>query len=175
MDIRLDSVELREAFFIEVYQKSFPAVARHVAKMGGSVEEAQDIFQDALVAYYEKIVSGNQSIANGHAYIFGIAKNLWLQQYKNGSKNSLLQSQGSFVENEETPSTEKVLHYLATAGKKFMELLKAYYYDHMSVENVVSAFGYSGKRPATVAKYKCLEKVRETVKQKSLDYADFIE
>lgn len=175
MDIRLDSVELREAFFIEVYQKSFPAVARHVAKMGGSLDEAQDIFQDALVAYYEKVVSGNQDIVNGHAYIFGIAKNLWLQQYKNGNKNSLFQTQGGFEENEEAPSTEKVLHYLATAGKKCMELLKAYYYDHMSVENVVSAFGYSGKRSATVAKYKCLEKVRETVKQKSLDYADFIE
>jgi len=175
MDIKLDTIELREAFFIEVYQKSFPAVARHIAKMGGSPEEAQDIFQDALVAYYEKAVSGDESIDNGHAYIFGIAKNIWLQHYKNGSRNRLLQTQENSCDNDETPSTEKVLHYLATAGKKCMELLKAYYYERMTADSIVSVFGYSGKRSATVAKYKCLEKVRETVKQKSLDYADFIE
>lgn len=175
MDIKLDTIELREAFFIEVYQKSFPSVARHIAKMGGSPEEAQDIFQDALVAYYEKAVSGEESVANGHAYIFGIAKNLWLQHYKNNSRNRLLQAPDNSCDNDETPSTEKVLHYLATAGKKCMELLKAHYYDHMALDTIVFAFGYSGKRSATVAKYKCLEKVKETVKQKSLDYADFIE
>ncbi|MET4141004.1 hypothetical protein [Pedobacter sp. UYP1] len=56
-----------------------------------------------------------------------------------------------------------------------MELLKAYYYDHLPADHVVTLFGYSSTHSATVAKYKCLEKVRETVKQKSLHYADFIE
>jgi hypothetical protein len=39
---------------------------------------------------------------------------------------------------------------------------------------VAETFGFSGVRSATVQKYKCIEKVRETVKQKALTYEDFL-
>jgi DNA-directed RNA polymerase specialized sigma24 family protein len=45
----------REALFMKLYQEAFPLVARHVSKMGGSFDEAKDIFQNALVVYYEKV------------------------------------------------------------------------------------------------------------------------
>jgi len=173
---RLSTVELREAFFLALYKKAFPVVARYVARMGGSLEEAQDIFQDTLVIYYEKVASAQAGIiVNEKAYLLGIAKRLWLQHYKTGLKNQPLNDFDIEAVPDEQPATGKILHYLETAGKKCMELLKAYYYDHLPVGDVATLFGYSGTHSATVAKYKCLEKVRETVKQNSLSYADFIE
>ncbi|WP_158992915.1 RNA polymerase sigma factor [Mucilaginibacter sp. L196] len=173
---RLSTVKLRETFFLALYKKAFPVVARYVARMGGSIEEAQDIFQDALVIYYEKVASAQaEIIVNEKAYLLGVAKKLWLQHYKAGLKNLPLNDFDIEVVPDEQPATNKILHYLETAGKKCMELLKAYYYDHLPVGDVATLFGYSGTHSATVAKYKCLEKVRETVKQNSLNYADFIE
>lgn len=78
-------------------------------------------------------------------------------------------------EETETPSSGKVLRYLETAGQKCMDMLKAFYYDKLSVKDIATLFGYSGERSATVQKYKCLEKVRDTVKQKALTYEDFLE
>jgi DNA-directed RNA polymerase specialized sigma24 family protein len=173
---KLSTVELREAFFMALYKKAFPNFARYVARMGGSLEEAQDIFQDTLVIYYEKIASAQaEIIVSEKAYLLGIAKNIWLQRYKANSRNQPLSDFDIEIVPDEQLATGKILHYLETAGKKCMELLKAYYYDGLSVDNVATLFGYSGTHSATVAKYKCLEKVRETVKQNSLNYADFIE
>jgi len=173
---RLSTAEQREAFFIALYKKAFPTVARYLARMGGSFEEAQDIFQDTLVIYYEKVVSARaEIIVSEKAYLLGIAKKLWLQRYKASSRNQSLNDFDIEVLPDEQPSTDKILHYLETAGKKCMELLKSYYYDHLPAGAVTTLFGYSGTHSATVAKYKCLEKVRETVKQNSLNYADFIE
>jgi len=173
---RLPTVEQREAFFMALYKKAFPNVARYVAQMGGSLEEAQDIFQDTLVIYYEKVASAQtEIIVNEKAYLLGIAKRLWLQHYKASNKNQPLNDFDTEVVPDEQPATGKILHYLETAGKKCMELLKAYYYDCLPVGDVATLFDYSGTHSATVAKYKCLEKVRETVKQNSLNYADFIE
>jgi DNA-directed RNA polymerase specialized sigma24 family protein len=172
----LSTVQLREAFFITLYKKAFPAVARYVARMGGSLEQAQDIFQDALVIYYEKVTSAQaEIIVNERVYLSGIAKKLWLQHYKAGGKNQPLNDLDIEAATDEQLSTGKLLRYLETAGKKCMDMLKAYYYDSLRVDDVASLFGYSGTHSATVAKYKCLEKVRETVKQKSLSYADFVE
>jgi DNA-directed RNA polymerase specialized sigma24 family protein len=172
---RLSTVELREAFFLALYKKAFPNVARYIARMGGSLEEAQDIFQDTLVIYYEKFTSAQaEIILNEKAYLLGIAKKLWLQRHKAGSKNQPLNDFDIEAVPDEQFATGKILYYLETAGKKCMELLKAYYYDHLPIGNVAALFGYSGTHSATVAKYKCLEKVRETVKQNSLNYADFI-
>jgi len=173
---RLSTVQLREAFFMTLYKKAFSPVARYVQRMGGSLYEAQDIFQDTLIIYYEKVTSAQtEIILNEKAYLLGIAKKLWLQRYKAGSKNEPLHDYDTVVVPDEQLATGKILYYLETAGKKCMELLKAYYYDRMPVNEVTTLFGYSGTHSATVAKYKCLEKVRETVKQNSLNYADFIE
>jgi DNA-directed RNA polymerase specialized sigma24 family protein len=173
---RISTVKQREDFFMTLYKKAFPTVAQYIARMGGSLEEAQDIFQDTLVIYYEKIASAKAEIVvNENAYLFGIAKKLWLRRYNDGSKKPLLNDFDIEDMPDEILATGKILHYLETAGKKCMELLKAYYYDNLPVGNVATLFGYSSIHSATVAKYKCLEKVRETVKQNSLSYADFIE
>ena len=56
-----------------------------------------------------------------------------------------------------------------------MELLRSFYYDQQPLTDIAGKFGFSGVRSATVQKYKCLEKVRETIKERSLTYEDFID
>ena len=68
-----------------------------------------------------------------------------------------------------------VFIFLQTAGKKCMDLLRSFYYDHLPLQDAATLFGFSGVRSATVQKYKCLEKVRETVKEKALTYEDFLD
>jgi DNA-directed RNA polymerase specialized sigma24 family protein len=168
----------REKLFMALYKKAFPAVAKYVSKMGGSFDDAKDVFQDALVIYYEKLVT--QSVAlntNEQAYLLGIAKHLWAKRFKENILHTTLDAHDDdWMEDEVLqPSPAKLLHYLETAGQKCMELLKAFYYDNLPVNKIAELFGYSGVRSATVQKYKCMEKVRETIKEKSLAYEDFVE
>jgi DNA-directed RNA polymerase specialized sigma24 family protein len=170
----------REQLFVTLYKKAFPDVAKYVSKMGGAFDEAKDIFQDALIIYYEKAV--NNSIAvqtNEQAYLLGIAKHLWAKRFRENIRHTSLDNNlndDDFMEDENMePSPAKLLHYLETAGQKCMEILKAFYYDNLPANAIASLFGYNGVRSATVQKYKCLEKVRETIKEKSLAYEDFIE
>ncbi|KQM69644.1 RNA polymerase subunit sigma-70 [Pedobacter sp. Leaf216] len=170
------TVEMREAFFIALYKKAFSSVARYVAKMGGTLDEAQDIFQDTLVIYYEKIISANaETIVNEQAYLLGIAKKLWLQHYKKSMLSQPLNDFDIQADTDVQHASHKILHYLETAGRRCMDLLQAFYFDNLPVAKLAGRFGYSGVHSATVAKYKCLEKVRESVKQNLLNYADFIE
>ena len=176
------TAEARTQLFIDLYQCAFPAVARFVSRRGGSLEEAQDIFQDTLVIYYEKTVAQASdlppTVHSEIAYLLGIARHRWIKKYRRNAWEVSLEEGDAFSwtdEKTETPSRRKLLGFLSVAGKKCMELLRAFYYDQRPLHEVADTFGYAGVRSATVQKYKCLEKVRTTVREKSLSYEDFLE
>ncbi|MDN3584073.1 RNA polymerase sigma factor [Mucilaginibacter flavus] len=180
----MDAVKLqeqagqRQELFIALYKKVFPAVAKYVARCGGSFDEAKDVFQDALLSYYEKTAETGLSIHNSDsAYIYGTARFLWIKRYKQAAQSSFLDESleaNTPTELASVPDENKLLHFLATAGKRCMDLLRSFYYDKLPMTEVAQTFGFSGVRSATVQKYKCIEKVRETVKQQALTYEDFL-
>jgi len=158
-----------------LYKSTFPIVAKYVSRMGGNLDEAKDVFQDALLVYYEKIHLTETPLNNAIGYLFGTAKNLWLKRYGQSSPSLPLDQVDIALTTEESPSSARLFRFLEIAGRKCLELLKSFYYDQMSLQEIADEYGYSGVRSATVQKFKCLEKVRESVKEKSLVYDDFME
>ncbi|MDB4926889.1 sigma-70 family RNA polymerase sigma factor [Mucilaginibacter sp.] len=167
--------EKRQELFTGLYKQAFPVVAKYISRMGGSFDEAKDVFQDALIIYYEKAIAAQTALNNDTAYLVGTAKYLWIKRYKENNQNIPLDNIDCSVDEDEYLSSNRLMRFLETAGKKCMELLKGFYYDKQSLTELANEFGYSGVRSATVQKYKCLEKVRETIKEKALTYDDFME
>lgn len=166
----------REKLFIKLYKEVFPTAARYVSKMGGSFDEAKDVFQDALVIWYEKTAAGSLTIkSNEKAYLTGIAKHLWLKKHKESCRYTPLDGFDAENEDHAQVSDSKLLGFLQTAGQKCMDLLRSFYYDQLPLTDIAEKFGFSGVRSATVQKFKCLEKVRETVKEKAMTYEDFVD
>lgn len=178
----LKDPQQREMRFEHLYEEAFPVVADIVSKQGGSFHDAKDIFQDALIIFYEKNVSGELNIKlSDEAYVVGIAKHLWIKKFK--SRYRLLSF--DFLEKEirlpqdyfemETKKTNRLLHLLEVAGKKCIELLRSIYYDKLSMNEVSKVHGFSNPHSASVQKYKCIEKIKVIVEQKSFNYEDFME
>jgi RNA polymerase sigma factor (sigma-70 family) len=166
--------------FEALYEKAFPSVAKFVAGMNGSFDDAKDIFQDALVIYYEKSARpGFQINSSPEAYLAGIAKHLWLRKFKTSIKNIPLDrsEKDIRISDEDMPAvnSDKLLNLLETTGKKCMDLLRAFYYEKLPVREIRQVFNYSSEHSATVQKYKCIEKIRAVVKSKSASYEDFTE
>ncbi len=166
----------RQLLFISLYKSAFPGVAKYISRLGGSFDEAKDVFQDALIVYFEKTAIQSSAFNNDTAYLVGIAKNLWLKRYRQSIQNlPITEVDLALHEPEEHPSSHRLMHFLSKAGQKCMDLLKSFYYDELPLNEIAQEFGYSGVHSATVQKYKCLEKVRTTIKEKALSYEDFME
>jgi DNA-directed RNA polymerase specialized sigma24 family protein len=170
----------REKTFMHLYEEVFPVVADLVSKQGGSLQDAKDIFQDALVIFYEKSVNGELRVTlSNEAYLVGIVKHLWIRKFKSGLRLiSLDHFEREIILPEDAITTSfnnRLLRLLEVSGKKCLELLKSIYYDNQSMDEVSRTFGFSGAHSASAQKYKCLEKMKDTVKQKSLQYGDFTE
>lgn len=172
--------EERDKLFEALYITAFPVVARFVGKMNGSLDDASDLFQDALVIYCEKVADpGFTTYISPEAYILGITKHLWMRKYTHDRKKVSLDIMESSITipNDYDPEVDsmQLLKLLATTGRKCMELLQAFYYEKISMKILAGKFGFGTERSATVQKYKCIEKIRDTIKEKSISYEDFIE
>lgn len=170
----------REKFFTDLYESAFPQVARFIRNRQGTLQDAKDIFQDALVIFYEKQLEKNLEVkVSDEAYVLGIVKHLWFKNYRQDRINVPLTTFETSITIPDdyfpTVSTEKLVQFLERAGKKCMDLLHAFYYNRNSINDIKNKFGYGSAHSATAQKFKCLQKIRDKVKEKSLGYDDFIE
>jgi RNA polymerase sigma factor (sigma-70 family) len=164
--------------FVQLYKEVFPVVVKYISRRQGTLEQAKDIFQDALIIYYEQVLSTEKQIEQTEkAYLFGIARHLWIHQFKLGVNYEPLSDKIELVENvnDERISDKRLMRLLMSAGERCVSLLKTFYYDKLSMTEVAERFGFRNERSATVQKFKCLEKVRDFIKEKTLDYEDFVE
>lgn len=150
-----------------LYRDAFPHAARIIRQLGGDQETARDLFHDAMIIYLEKSRNGTLQIETSpRAYLLGITKILWLKQHRdryvalNMMEHNLTVPADFYVPAKEVPLLER----LKSAGAKCMQLLQAFYYDRLSMQDIAEQFSYSSAHSATVQKFKCIEKIREQVK-----------
>lgn len=166
----------QQELFIRLYQSAFPGAASFIRKMGGSFDEAKDIFQDALLIYYEKIREQEfMPDESEHAYLVGICKHLWYKKHREQKAGIPLDANLDISEEPEPEVSSRLMRLVELSGKKCLDLLKAFYYDKLNMKELSQSFGFSGERSATVQKHKCLEKVRDEIQQRALNKADFYE
>lgn len=169
----------REQAFRQLYEQCYPKVALQVKRMGGTQEDARDIFQDTLIVFYEKVVQQQlPQVSQVEGYLMGIARHLWLHKCQQAQRLPLAELEEAQIPADFYDASKlqhRISRYLELAGQKCMELLKAFYYHEESLSEISRRFGYRNTRSATVQKFKCLEKVREEVKQKNESYASIVE
>lgn len=180
MNIATESKIIEQEKWISIYKNTFPSAAKWIASKGGSLEEAKDIFQETLIDIYEKNGWSELSdIQNEKAYFFTVLKNKWFKYFSHKQLKVSLEEfdSGAFLEEVSTNkvSERRLLSYLSKAGEKCMRLLSAFYFQKSSLGCIAEKFGFSGIRSATVQKHKCLQKVQLSIREKSLNYEDFLD
>ncbi|MGD1843950.1 MAG: RNA polymerase sigma factor [Salibacteraceae bacterium] len=169
------ALQSREALLKDWYLQLFPKVAAYIQRQGGDLEDAKEVFQESLIAYYEKqTLEKFQPRQSDEAYLFGIAKKKWLTHQARRQRLEEIGAHEIQEDPQEKPVAATLLAVLKQTSERCLNLLQAFYYENQSMQTLAQRFGYTSIRSATVQKYKCLEKVRDQVKQYAMTYEDFL-
>lgn len=161
----------RERALTQLYQRAFPAVRGLVQRQGGSEQDAQDVFQDALVVFYEQAVGGTLVLtAAASTYLVSIARHRWQHELRRRARlphEALADDSEDIAAEDPEASRESgvaVLDYVERLGAKCRNMLLSFYYFQQPLSQIAEANGYRSVRSATVQKFKCLERLRESVR-----------
>lgn len=109
----------REAAFRELYARHGKRVHAYcVRAMSASPEEAEDIFQDTFVRFYNAAQS-ERTMTNVPAFLLRIARNLCLN-HKRDSRPTLVLHDNDLHQKQQEYGTTELLHLITTA----LELLE---------------------------------------------------
>lgn len=174
------AAETGEDLFERVYVAAFPIFARFAASRNASLDDAKDVFHDAMVIFYEKTRDEAFRITvSPESYVIGIAKHLWIRKFHADRTQIHLSDMESSIaipsDFYPTVNERRLLQFVENAGRKCMELLRQFYYDKVSLREIATSLGYRSERSAAVQKFKCIDRMRETVKSKDIGYEDFLQ
>ena len=155
----------------QLYRQAFPAVRRLVQRQGGSAQDAQDVFQDALVVFYEQAAGGTLELtAAASTYLVGIARHRWQHELRRRARlpHELRPDDAEALATAEPEAAAEpafaVLDYVERLGAKCKAMLLDFYYFQQPLTQIAAANGYRSVRSATVQKFKCLERLRASVR-----------
>ncbi|MGI4737086.1 MAG: RNA polymerase sigma factor [Janthinobacterium lividum] len=154
-----------------LYRQGFPPVRRYIGRRGGSAQDAQDVFQDALVILYEQATSGTLLLtASASTYLLSVSRNLWHQELRRRARlpHEVLPAAWEPAAGEEgevlADPAFAVRDYVEQLGEKCKSLLLSFYYFQQPLTQLAETHGYRSVRSATVQKFKCLEQLRHAVR-----------
>lgn len=149
-----------------LYKKYYRMMTKMVISNSGTEDEAKDIFQDALVVFWQKARSGNLVMtAKISTYIYSVCQNLWRKELDRKKRLSNEEKDSPVSQDMDTPEKEKIIaKCLDQLGETCRKVLMYYYFDDMSMQDIADKLGFANTDTAKTKKYKCKQKLDELIK-----------
>lgn len=151
-----------------LYKKYYRMMTKIVISNSGTEQEAKDIYQDALIVFWQKSVSGNLILTSKiSTYLYSICKNLWRKELER--KKRLSNEEKDDLEFTDTDSAErsKIIHRcIDSLDETCRQVLMYYYFDGLSMQDIADKLGFANTNTSKTKKYKCKKKLDDLVKSK---------
>jgi RNA polymerase sigma factor (sigma-70 family) len=154
-----------------IYNQHYKMVQTLVLNNSGTIEDAKDIFQEAIVVLYEKTRSGN-FVLNCliKTYVYSVSRRLWLkrlqQQQKigpemNGAEEAIAVDEDLELHEQRNADFLLMEKAMSGLGEPCKSLLESYYLQKKSMVEIAADFGYTNADNAKNQKYKCLMRLKK--------------
>ena len=154
-----------------IYRENYNMVQALVLKNSGNIDDAKDIFQEAMIVLYERVQSEAFELnCQIKTYIYSVSKRLWLKRLVHQNRFLIadeaeqeIVNVEEEVEEHEKQHTEFVMmeRAMGSLGEPCKSLLEAFYMQKRTMQEIASNFGYTNAENAKNQKYKCLMRLKK--------------
>jgi RNA polymerase sigma factor (sigma-70 family) len=149
--------------------KYFPVVKKYVLANNGTKEDAEDVFQDALIILFTKVGEGSFVLTSSlNTFLFSICRLKWFDKLRLLKKDVIVSNELNDSEYEKYIGEDDKVKLMQLAfeklGSRCKELLYRFYYAKESMVKIAKEMKFSSDKLAKNQKYRCLEKTRELIK-----------
>jgi RNA polymerase sigma factor (sigma-70 family) len=159
-----------------LYRNHFEGLSYYITRNNGSRQDAEDIFQEVLVSFIELVQKnkfrGESSI---RTFLFSINRHCWLNELKRRGRS--LAREEKFEKGQERTETDtsqlmidlegkaEISKLVASLGETCRTILLLFYYEELSMKEILEATDYGNEQVVRNKKYKCLKQLEKMLNE----------
>lgn len=154
-----------------LYRKHYAMAVHLVCSNNGTEQEAKDIYQEAIIAFYERVQQSDFVLTcKIKTYIYAVCRRLWLKRLAEKKRVSapIAEAETFVGVEEEMMSIEenerrfsRMGEALSALGEPCRTIIEDFYIHDLSMEMISEKFGYTNADNAKNQKYKCLQRLKK--------------
>lgn len=158
-----------------LYETTLRKVRQYILKNNGSKDDANDIFQDAVVILFTQVRADKFNTSFSiDAFIYSVARNLWIDKSRRDKRFTNYDSTqqidyisddnshlDNLIETEKTNAMSLVFNQLDDKCKKILSYV---IYEKLSMREIKDKMGYTSEDVAKTNHYRCKQYLSKIVK-----------
>jgi RNA polymerase sigma factor (sigma-70 family) len=155
----------------ELYRTHYPMILNLVCTNSGTEQEAKDVYQEALIAFYEKVQLPEFMLTcQIKTYIYAVCRRIWLKRLSDKRRfRTSIDVGESFPEIEQEMDRiddmeskfQMISKSLDGLGEPCRSIIEEFYIHDLSMEAIRDRHGYTSAENAKNQKYKCLKRLKK--------------
>ncbi|MBL7723537.1 MAG: sigma-70 family RNA polymerase sigma factor [Chitinophagaceae bacterium] len=160
-----------------IYRSHFESLCWYVMNNSGSRQDAEDIFQEVVVNFIDMVQKdkfrGESTIKT---FLFSLNRYTWLNELKRRGRAMVREEKyergqervemdtSHFIADREGKS--EVLRIVGELGETCRKILLLFYYENMSMKEILDVTDYETEQVVRNKKYKCLKQLEQMIMEK---------
>jgi RNA polymerase sigma factor (sigma-70 family) len=155
----------------ELYKTHYQMIVNLICTNNGSEQEAKDVYQEAIMAFYERVQQENFVLTcKIKTFLYAVCRRLWLKRLheKKRFHGNIEESETFLGIDEEMVDMEEserkfgqMREAMEGLGEPCRGILEDFYIRDLSMEAISEKFGYTNADNAKNQKYKCLQRLKK--------------
>jgi RNA polymerase sigma factor (sigma-70 family) len=171
----MNEKDLLEPAILQLYQDHSEAAKAFIMSKGGTQQDADDIFQETIVSFIDSVQKKKfRQESEIRTFLISISKNLWYNEIRKRARAG--RREIIFEMDRDQPETEVIetIQYremkqqlnqmLQDLGESCRKILELFYYENLSMKDIVAHLHYENEQVVRNKKYKCLNQLTEKMK-----------
>jgi RNA polymerase sigma factor (sigma-70 family) len=160
----------------QIYLEHAAATSSFIMGKGGTEQDADDIFQETVVSFINTVQKGKfRQESSIRTFLISISKHLWYNEIRRQQRAEKREKVFELDRSREDEGTgdiiqerelQKQMQQLVTElGDSCRKILTLFYYENLSMKEIVTHMHYENEQVVRNKKYKCLQHLTEKIKQ----------
>ncbi|HMU46055.1 MAG TPA: sigma-70 family RNA polymerase sigma factor [Chitinophagaceae bacterium] len=160
----------------ELYRGYFDMVRIYVVNNSGNQQDAEDIFQDVIVSFIDIIQKNKfRGESSLKTFFYSLSRHTWLnelkrrgraqareEKYERG-KDTMEFDTSHFIADRERK--QEVIRLVDELGEACKKILMMFYYENLSMKEILESMHYENEQVVRNKKYKCLKQLEQMINE----------
>jgi RNA polymerase sigma factor (sigma-70 family) len=160
-----------------IYRDHFNSLSWYVLNNSGSRQDAEDIFQEVLISFIDLVQKdkfrGESSV---RTFLFSLNRHSWLNELKRRGRSQVREEKFEraqdrvdadisvqMIDREDKAEVARLVEELGETCKKILLL---FYYQGLSMKEILQTTSYENEQVLRNKKYKCLKQLEKMINEK---------